>query len=82
MATFITPLNINKLDMKSYLLNAYGVRVRAVRSYVQQQRVRQDKPTAKRVSPRRWYRPRSIKKMTVEMDMAFAWPDEVDDFSA
>ncbi|KAI9827141.1 MAG: hypothetical protein M1832_005277 [Thelocarpon impressellum] len=81
MATFITPLNLNKLDLRSYLANAYGVRVNAVRSYVQQQRVRQDKPGARIASPRRWYRPRAIKKMTVEMNAHFAWPEEVQDFT-
>ena len=76
------PLNLNKLDLKDYLYHAYSVRVLSVRSYVQQQRVRQDKPSAKKPSPRRWFRPRSIKKMTVEMDRGFAWPDEPEDYSA
>ncbi|RDW69839.1 hypothetical protein BP6252_08859 [Coleophoma cylindrospora] len=74
-ATFIVPLNLNKLDIRDYLWNVYGVPVLSVRSYIQQQKIRQDKPGAKRPSPRRWYRPRSIKKMTIEMEQPFAWPE-------
>ncbi|KAI9675921.1 MAG: hypothetical protein M1829_003159 [Trizodia sp. TS-e1964] len=81
-ATFLTPLNLNKLDIKDYLYHAYGVRVLAVRSYVQQQRVRADKPNAKRPGQNRWFRPRSIKKMTIEMTQPFVWPDEPTDFAA
>ncbi|KAI9770628.1 MAG: hypothetical protein M1840_003220 [Geoglossum simile] len=81
-ASFIVPLNLNKLDIKDYLYNAYGIHVRSVRSFIQQQRVRQDKPNAKRPAHRRWFRPRAIKKMTVEMDKPFVWPEEPDDFSA
>jgi large subunit ribosomal protein L23 len=81
-ASFIVPLNLNKLDIKDYLYNAYGIHVLSVRSFVQQQRVRQDKPNAKRPAYRRWFRPRAIKKMTVEMDKPFVWPEEPDDYSA
>ncbi|CZS96272.1 related to ribosomal protein [Rhynchosporium agropyri] len=73
-ASFIVPLNINKLDLRDYLWHAYGVQVRGVRSYIQQQKVRQDKPGVTRVSPRKWYRPRAIKKMLVEMEKPFVWP--------
>ncbi|KZF23119.1 hypothetical protein L228DRAFT_281871 [Xylona heveae TC161] len=81
-ASFIVPLNLNKLDIRDYLFHAYGVKVVSVRSYVQQQRVRQDKPGSRMPAPRRWYRPRSIKKMTVEMDKPFVWPEEPEDFSS
>ncbi|KAL2070219.1 hypothetical protein VTL71DRAFT_13245 [Oculimacula yallundae] len=74
-ASFIVPLNINKLDLRDYLWHAYGVQVRGVRSYIQQQKVRQDKPGVTRVSPRKWYRPRAIKKMLVEMEKPFVWPE-------
>ncbi|MCJ1358521.1 MAG: hypothetical protein MMC33_008521 [Icmadophila ericetorum] len=67
MATFIVPLNLNKLDLKDYLWNLYRIPCLSIRSYIQQQRVQQDKPGARIPSPRRWYRPRSIKKMTIEM---------------
>lgn len=75
-ASFIVPLNINKLDLRDYLWNAYGVPVIGVRSYIQLQKLRQDKPGAIRISPRKWFRPRSIKKMTVEMERPFVWPEE------
>jgi hypothetical protein len=75
-ASFIVPLNLNKLDLRDYLYNAYGISVRGVRSYIQMQKLRQDKPSAKRPHPRRWFRPRSIKKMMVEMDKPFVWPEE------
>ncbi|KAH0545535.1 hypothetical protein FGG08_000366 [Glutinoglossum americanum] len=81
-ASFIVPLNLNKLDIKDYLYNAYGIRVLSVRSFIQQQRVREDKPGARRPAPRRWFRPRAIKKMTVEMDKPFVWPEEPTDYSA
>ncbi|KAI9872188.1 MAG: hypothetical protein M1830_001927, partial [Pleopsidium flavum] len=80
-ATFIVPLNLNKLDIKDYLYHVYSIRCLSVRSYVQQQRVRHDKPSAKAPKARRWYRPRSIKRMTVEMERAFVWPDTPEDFS-
>ncbi|KAK0119423.1 hypothetical protein ONS95_010875 [Cadophora gregata] len=79
-ASFIVPLNLNKLDLRDYLWNAYGVQVRGVRSYIQQQKVRQDKPGAIRIKPRRWYRPRSIKKMLVEMESPFVWPEKPENF--
>ncbi|KAI9679411.1 MAG: hypothetical protein M1817_005433 [Caeruleum heppii] len=81
-ASFLVPLNLNKLDLRDYLHHAYGLRTRSIRSYVQQQRVQQDKTGARRPSPRRWFRPRSIKRMTVEMDRPFVWPEAPDDFSA
>lgn len=39
----------------------------------------QDKPGSKMPRPRRWYRPRSIKRMMVEMDKPFVWPEEPKD---
>lgn len=54
--------------------------MRGVRSYVQMQKLRQDKPGARRPSPRRWFRPRSIKKMMVEMEQPFVWPEEPENY--
>jgi len=79
-AQFIVPLNLNKFDLRDYLFNLYGVRVLAVRSYIQQQKVRQDKPGARRPVQRRWYRPRAIKKMLIEMERPFVWPEEPEDY--
>ena len=76
-AKFIVPLTFNKLDLRDYLFHVYGVTVLRVRSYVEQQKVK-----SKGKSARRWYRPRAVKKMTVEMDKPFVWPKEPTDFSA
>lgn len=39
-ASFLTPLYLNKLDLKDYLWHAYGLQVLGVRSYVIQAKVR------------------------------------------
>jgi large subunit ribosomal protein L23 len=39
------------------------------------QKLRQDKPNAKRPKPRKWFRPKSIKKMMVELERPFVWPE-------
>jgi large subunit ribosomal protein L23 len=74
-ATFLVPLSLNKLDLRDYLWNCYGVEVKGVRSYIQMQKLRQDKPSAKRPKPRKWFRPRSIKKMMAELERPFVWPE-------
>ena len=78
MASFKVPLNINKLDIKDYLWHAYGIPVLRVRSYIKQP------PRARREDTGRWYRPRALKRMIIEMDDSyrggpFAWPEEVKD---
>ncbi|KAI9709566.1 MAG: hypothetical protein M1820_003326 [Bogoriella megaspora] len=80
-AAFITPLSFNKLDIRDYLFHAYGITCFRIRSYVHQHRVRQGKPRA--VAPKRgqWFRPRATKRITVEMDKPFVWPDEPEDFT-
>jgi large subunit ribosomal protein L23 len=75
-ASFYVPLNLNKLDLRDYLWNCYGVSALSVRSYVQLQKLKHGK--GPRPSARQWYRPRSIKKMTVEMDKPFVWPEVPD----
>ena len=87
MASFIVPLNLNKLDLKDYLWNAYRLPVLSVRSYITQIPVRHDKPGALNPKQRHWYRPRSEKRMIVELGEGehggpFVWPDEVKDFEA
>jgi hypothetical protein len=42
------------------------------------QKLRQDKPGAKRPKPRQWFRPRSVKKMLIEMERPFVWPEVPD----
>lgn len=70
------PLHLNKLDLRDYLYNVYGIEALNVRSFIQMQKLRQDRPNAIRTNPRRWFRPKSIKKMTVEMAAPFVWPPE------
>jgi large subunit ribosomal protein L23 len=77
-ASFLVPLKLNKLDLRDYLWNCYGIPVSSVRSYIQLQKIEQGKPGARRPTPRKWTRPKSIKKMTVEMDSPFVWPEVPD----
>ena len=72
---------MNKLDLKSYLQNAYALRCISIRSFVQQQPVREDRPGARMPQPRRFFRPRAIKKMTIEMERPFVWPPAIEDFA-
>jgi len=58
--------------------NVYGIHCRGVRSYIQMQKIRQDKPGEKRPKPRKWFRPRSVKKMLIEMERPFVWPEVPD----
>ncbi|KAF1816786.1 hypothetical protein P152DRAFT_453407 [Eremomyces bilateralis CBS 781.70] len=79
-AKFLVPLTWNKLDLRDYLWNVYGVHAVRVRVYVQLQRVRMDKPREKYPAARRWFRPQSKKFMTIEMDEPFYWPPDPEDF--
>ncbi|KAL8665931.1 MAG: hypothetical protein Q9202_001867 [Teloschistes flavicans] len=81
-ATFIVPLDSNKFDIKDYLYRLYGVQVLSVRSYVQQAKVRMDKPGARLPKRNRWFRPRATKRMTIEMPASapFVYPPPPDDF--
>ncbi|KAG0634256.1 ribosomal protein L25/L23 [Tuber brumale] len=80
-AQFIVPLNINKLDLKDYLLHAYNVEVLSVRSFIQHQNVRRAKDKDLYRPKIEWYRPRAIKKMTVELKEPFVYPPEPEDLS-
>lgn len=76
---------MNKLDIKDYLWNAYGVPVLAVRSYIQHQKVRGGKVDDILERPRYWTRPKSTKRMIVELGDGehggpFVWPEPVKDF--
>ncbi|KAJ9138941.1 hypothetical protein NKR23_g8243 [Pleurostoma richardsiae] len=74
LATFIVPLQFNKLDFRDYLYNVYNVEVRAVRSFINGQAPRQ-----KHDGTGPWYRPRSKKMMTVELLKPFVWPEVPED---
>ncbi|PYH44534.1 mitochondrial 54S ribosomal protein uL23m [Aspergillus saccharolyticus JOP 1030-1] len=73
-ASFYVPLNFNKLDIRDYLQRAYGVGVLAVRSFVEQQKVTQMKPNG-RYGYGKFRRPKSKKRMTVELKEPFVWPE-------
>jgi len=79
-AAFDVPLDFNKLDMKSYLKQAYNVDVVHIRSTVIQQKV-QRKPTSSPYSQGRLFRPKSKKKMTVQLVEPFIWPEPIKDLS-
>ena len=83
-ASFFVPLNFSKLDLRDYLFNLYDIRTLRIRSYVQQQKPKKyrfpkDIPNASPIV--KWHRPRSIKKMTVELEEGFAWPPEPTDLT-
>ncbi|KAG6995624.1 lon protease, peroxisomal [Physcia stellaris] len=86
-ASFHTPLWFSKLDIKDYLYHCYGLKVLSVRSYVIQRKVRMDKEGKKRPVQNRWFRPQSLKKMTVELAQTgegqgpFVWPEDPEDKS-
>lgn len=80
-AKFLVPLTFNKLDLRDYLYNVYGVSCFNIRVYVEQQRARIGKPVP--FGERRmWFRPRARKFMTVELDKPFVWPDAPDNTAA
>ncbi|KAL9625199.1 MAG: hypothetical protein Q9160_000601 [Pyrenula sp. 1 TL-2023] len=81
-ASFYVPLWFNKFDMKDFLSRVYNVSVLHVRSYVEQQPVTRDRNlgAGPQVGRGRLRRPTSKKKMTVELEKPFVWPQEITDF--
>jgi large subunit ribosomal protein L23 len=79
-AAFDVPLWFNKLDMKSFLKEAYNVETIHIRSTVIQGKVKR-RPGGNPKSQGPLYREPSTKKMTVELVEPFTWPEEVTDFS-
>ncbi|KAL4796054.1 hypothetical protein BDV19DRAFT_362028 [Aspergillus venezuelensis] len=73
-ASFYVPLWFSKLDMRDYMQRLYGVSIISIRSYVEQQKV-----TRMKRGPRQGYgqirRPKSRKRMTIEMKDPFVWPE-------
>ncbi|KAK0344032.1 mitochondrial 54S ribosomal protein YmL41 [Friedmanniomyces endolithicus] len=82
-ATFLVPLWFSKLDLRDYLYHAYSLTIGAsIRSYVQQSRIRQGQtPDPVRPQYKRWHRPRATKRMTVELDRPFVWPEEPESYT-
>ncbi|KAL2853215.1 hypothetical protein BJY01DRAFT_77800 [Aspergillus pseudoustus] len=78
-ASFYVPLNFNKLDLRDYLQRLYGVGVLRIRSYVEQMKVTRMKRNENGYGQLR--RPRSKKRMTVEMKQPFVWPEAPEDMS-
>lgn len=66
---------MNKLDLRDYLYHAYNIRSLGIRAYIEQQPVREGKPGAIKPQIKRWFRPRAVKRMTVEMEKPFVWPE-------
>ncbi|KAF3923990.1 hypothetical protein ABW21_db0203162 [Orbilia brochopaga] len=77
-AQFSVPLNFNKLDLRNYLKNAYGLRVIGIRSSIRHSPVILEQ---KRGGPKRYMRKRAEKRMTIEMTEPFVWPEEPTDLS-
>ncbi|KAK6531184.1 hypothetical protein TWF281_008009 [Arthrobotrys megalospora] len=76
-AQFAVPLSLNKLDLKNYLKNAYGLKVLGIRSSIRQQPVE----TEQQGGARRYVRKQAEKRMIVEMEEPFVWPEEPQDLT-
>ncbi|KAK4126154.1 hypothetical protein N657DRAFT_568870 [Parathielavia appendiculata] len=70
LATFVVPLQFNKLDLRDYLFHAYNVEVTSVRSFINQ-----PTPRRKYGNTGKWFRPRSQKMMIAELVKPFVWPE-------
>ncbi|TKA72702.1 hypothetical protein B0A55_06486 [Friedmanniomyces simplex] len=81
-ASFLVPLWFSKLDLRDYLHHVYALPIGPhIRSYVQQSRIRQGQTKdPARPQSKRWHRPRSTKRMTVELARPFVWPPEPEDY--
>lgn len=69
-AKFVVPRYFNKLDLRDYLYHVYGLRALNVTTQLLWARWKRQTPR----SPR--YRDTQIKKMTIEMEDPFVWPEE------
>lgn len=74
-AQFIVPRTFNKLDFRDYLYHIYGLRALSVRTIVTPGSWKRDTPALPR------YRTPQIKKMIIEMEHPFIWPEEPEDLS-
>ncbi|KAK4150924.1 hypothetical protein C8A00DRAFT_36458 [Chaetomidium leptoderma] len=74
LATFVVPLQFNKLDLRDYLYHAYDVEVTSVRSFINQAA-----PAQKHRHFGKSYRPRSQKMMIAELVKPFVWPTVPDE---
>lgn len=69
-AKFVVPRYFNKLDLRDYLYHVYGLRALNVTTQLLWARWTRETPR----SPR--FRDTQIKKMTIEMEDPFIWPEE------
>lgn len=69
-AKFIVPKSFNKLDLRDYLFNIYGLRALNVTTQLLHGKYMRVSPYAGR------FRGPQIKKMTIEMEEPFIWPEE------
>ncbi|TKX19849.1 hypothetical protein C1H76_8047 [Elsinoe australis] len=75
-ATFLVPLNLNKLDLRDYLFHAYNLPVLSITSRIHQTTIEKDgNPRIERPQPGHLFRPAPTKKMTVRMEKPFVWPE-------
>lgn len=77
----MVPLNLNKFDLRDYLFNAYSVRTLSIRSFIKQLPIQRVQKGSIRDLPgrRQLYRPKSLKRMTVELEKPFVWPETPED---
>lgn len=69
-AKFIVPKSFNKLDLRDYLFNIYGLRALNITTQLLHGKYMRVSPYAGR------FRGPQIKKMTIEMEDPFIWPNE------
>ncbi|ODV89345.1 hypothetical protein CANCADRAFT_3973 [Tortispora caseinolytica NRRL Y-17796] len=67
-AKFIVPLHFNKLMLRDYLWNIYGLAAKSITTQLQPVR------RTYAISTGQFPRPKQVKKMTIEMDQPFIWP--------
>jgi large subunit ribosomal protein L23 len=65
--------------MRDYMKRVYNVNVLRVRSYVEEQKVTRERRDGEGYGPLR--RPKSKKRMTIEMTEPFVWPEAPKDLS-
>ncbi|CCF58500.1 hypothetical protein KAFR_0E03490 [Kazachstania africana CBS 2517] len=69
-AKFIVPKSFNKLDLKDYLFHLYGLRALNVTTQLLHAKYHRLTPNSGR------FRGPQIKKMTIDMEQPFIWPEE------
>ncbi|EEB05772.1 ribosomal protein subunit L23 [Schizosaccharomyces japonicus yFS275] len=73
-AAFKVPLHVNKFDVRDYLLHVYNLKVLSVRSMIFARKLYRNRMGQVK-------RPKSIKKVIVEMEEPFVFPEPPEDLS-